>query len=107
MTVTGWIEIGALAIIFAGLWGVYRHRMKTGPQLVQSGDSGRTVKVGRGTGARTVQLVVAILTIPTILILSLENRLPSDAVSALLGTIIGYVLSGVGLFQPKREDGKD
>ena len=88
--VVGTIEVLAALAMPVGLAGIFWHRIKT----------------AKGTGARTVQLVVAVLIVPAILILSLEGRLHSEAVSALLGAVIGYVLSGVGMFQPKQRGGK-
>jgi hypothetical protein len=44
---------------------------------------------------RTIQFLAIAFIIPAILILSMERTLGNEATSALFGTIVGYVLSGL------------
>jgi hypothetical protein len=48
-----------------------------------------------GLGQRAIQLVALLVLVPAILILAVENILPKDALVSLLGTIVGYSLSGL------------
>lgn len=57
------------------------------------------LKSGRGLGARAIQLTSIFFVIPIIFILSLQKLISSEATSTLLGTVIGYVLSGIGKFR--------
>jgi hypothetical protein len=54
------------------------------------------VKGGYGIGDRAIQFVGLCLIIPTILILSLENKFAGCELGTILGTVIGYTLSGIG-----------
>jgi hypothetical protein len=48
-----------------------------------------------GLGQRVIQLVALFILVPAILVLALESVLPKDALVSLLGTIVGYSLSGL------------
>ena len=48
-----------------------------------------------GLGQRVIQLVALFILVPAIVILALESILPKDALVSLLGTIVGYSLSGL------------
>jgi hypothetical protein len=48
-----------------------------------------------GIGHRTIALVALLVLVPVICILAIENILPKDALVSLLGTIVGYTLSGL------------
>ncbi len=50
----------------------------------------------RGIGVRVIQFLCAFFLIPTISILALEDVLDAQAVAALFGALIGYVLSRLG-----------
>ena len=45
---------------------------------------------------RTIQFMAVSFLVPAILILSLERAISSEATSALMGIIVGYVLSVLG-----------
>jgi hypothetical protein len=77
---TLWIEIVALIIMGGGVGGF----------LMLRGQNGQTISL------RSIQYLAIVLTIPTVLILALENILSSEATSALVGAVIGYALSGLG-----------
>lgn len=49
----------------------------------------------RGIGKRSIQFAVVTLVLPSILILAMEGILNTDVVATLLGTIVGYSLSGL------------
>jgi len=82
------MEYVAGGIMVLGVIGVFLHRIIR----------------GMGFGARVIQLVTLLLIVPTILILGLEKILTSETVAALLGALIGYVLSGIGDFDKKQSD---
>jgi hypothetical protein len=73
------IELILVAIMLIGLLGVFYDRIKT----------------KKGIGVRVIQFLAVVFIIPTIIILALEGAL-SEVSAALIGTIIGYVLSGIG-----------
>ena len=80
MEFKGIIELLAAGIMVAGLVGIFIERLIT----------------KRGIGVRVIQFLAVTLIIPAILILSLEGVLEAQASATLLGTIVGYVLSGIG-----------
>lgn len=92
MTAKTWVEaafalvmiVGPLLIIWSRIWP--RHDNDDSP---------------RGLGMRVAQVIGLFLIIPAVAILSLECRLSNETVGTLLGTIIGFTLSGI----PKRFSG--
>ena len=48
-----------------------------------------------GLGQRGIALIALLVLLPSLMILSIENILPRDALVSLLGTIVGYTLSGL------------
>lgn len=42
------------------------------------------------------------LVLPTILILALENILQAQTTAALMGTVVGYILAGIGKEDPQK-----
>lgn len=54
----------------------------------------------KGIGARVIQLFAVVVLIPSIVLLSLAGKLEGQATATLLGTIVGYVLSGIGKDEP-------
>lgn len=58
-------------------------------------------KQQRGTGARTIQLLTVAQLFPLLVILGFEKIIEPSAIATLLGALVGYVLSGVGNYQPK------
>ncbi len=81
---TFWVRVGieavACLIMLGGVIGILWERRQT----------------NRGIGVRVIQLATVFLVLPTILILALEQILETQTTAALLGTIVGYVLSGIG-----------
>jgi hypothetical protein len=49
----------------------------------------------RGTGVRTIQLLVAVNILPLIGLLALEGKVTSESVGTLLGVVSGYTLAGI------------
>ena len=80
MEFKGIIELLVASIMVAGLIGIFIERLIT----------------KRGIGVRVIQFLAVTLIIPSILILSLEGILEAQASATLFGTIVGYVLSGIG-----------
>lgn len=56
----------------------------------------------RGIGVRVIQLATVLLVLPVILILALERILETQTTAALLGAVVGYVLSGIGKDEASR-----
>ncbi|MEN8107353.1 MAG: hypothetical protein ABFS22_05030 [Pseudomonadota bacterium] len=83
-----WVRIGikvvAGLVMLGGIAGIFWERITT----------------RRGIGVRIIQLSTVLLVMPTILILALEGILENQTTAALIGTIVGYVLSGIGKDEP-------
>jgi hypothetical protein len=63
---------------------------------------------GLSIGPRHIQFVSVCLIVPTILILGLEQWLSRETTATLIGGLTGYLLSGLGRYEPpKRRDGGD
>jgi hypothetical protein len=54
----------------------------------------------KAIGARAIQFLTVGLLIPTIVILSLEKAIGMDATATIIGSMIGYLLSGIGDYRP-------
>ena len=80
------LEIAAAIIMVGGLLGVFVERFKS----------------QRGIGVRTIQFLAVIFLVPTILILALEGAIDNSTVAALIGAIVGYILSGIGKDEPNK-----
>jgi predicted transporter len=74
------IEIIACLIMVGGLAGIFIERIWR----------------NRGIDVRVIQFLTIVLIIPVILILALEDILNGQTTAALIGTVIGYILSGIG-----------
>ena len=74
------VEAIAALIMVGGLVGVLIERFRS----------------KRGIGVRVIQFLAIVFIIPTIVILALEKVLNTETTAALLGVIVGYVLSGIG-----------
>lgn len=74
------IQAVACLIMVGGIIGIFIERART----------------KRGVGVRVIQLATVLLVLPVILILALEGVLENQTTAALLGTVVGYVLSGIG-----------
>jgi hypothetical protein len=79
-TLSQWLEIALIAFMFVGLTLVMFERIKS----------------GKGPWKGTIQLLAVILIFPTIILLASAGKVKEDAAATLLGTIIGYLLSGIG-----------
>ena len=58
-------------------------------------------KSGTAIGPRHIQFVSVCLIVPTILILGLEKVLTSETSATLIGGLAGYLLSGIGKYEPR------
>lgn len=74
------VEVGALILMFIGLSGILYDR----------------ISHQKGIGLRVIQFLAVCFVAPTVLILALESRLSTDSTAAILGAIVGYILSGIG-----------
>jgi len=81
------IEIVAGLVMLGGIAGIFWERTTT----------------GRGIGVRVIQLATVLLVMPIILILALEGILEDQTTAALIGAVIGYVLSGIGKDEPSKQ----
>lgn len=72
------VEIVAVLIMVGGVGGIFYGVFKGTITL----------------SSRTIQFLAIAFVIPAILILSMERTLGNEATAALLGMIVGYVLSG-------------
>ncbi len=59
----------------------------------------------RGIGVRVIQFLAVCFVVPAVLILSLERHLSNETTAALLGALIGYLLSGISENDPERRKG--
>lgn len=80
MNISAGIEVAMAVIMAGGLIGVFIDRCKQ----------------EKGIGLRIIQFLALVLVIPAIVILSLEEKLSNETTGALLGTVLGFVLSGIG-----------
>jgi len=79
------IELIAAIIMICGLAGILYDR----------------IKYKKGIGVRVIQFLAVVFVVPAILILALEGILSTESTAALLGAIIGYILSGIGKDEAK------
>lgn len=66
--------------------------------LMVGGVGGILYGVLKGTlafSARTLQFMTIACVLPAVLVLSLERAIGNEATAGLLGTVLGYVLSGM------------
>ena len=61
------------------------------------------IKSGKGIGARAIQFCSVVMIVPLILILALFDVLSKETSAALIGALTGYLLSGVGGYDPARK----
>jgi hypothetical protein len=54
------------------------------------------IKYRKSIGIRTIQFMAIAFIFPVIIILALEGVLSAETIGTLIGTVIGYVLSGIG-----------
>lgn len=80
----GWmrlaIEIVACVVMLLGVLGVFIER----------------VRAKRRVGVWVIQFLAVTLALPSILLLALEDVLSGQTTAALIGVIVGYILSGIG-----------
>lgn len=61
-------------------------------------------KAETAIGSRHIQFVSVCLIVPTILILGLEKVLTSETSATLIGGLAGYLLSGIGKYEPRKPE---
>ena len=81
------IEVAAGLVMIGGIAGILWERKTS----------------GRGFGVRVIQMATVLLVMPMILILALEGVLENQTTATLIGTIVGYVLSGIGKDEPSKK----
>ncbi len=59
---------------------------------------------GRGLGVRTIQFAAVATIVPTVAILALHGILQGDAVAAIFGGMIGYLLASIAKFDERERD---
>jgi len=78
-----WIGLVAVLIMAGGLGGVF--------YLV--------IKKQAVIGTRMIQFLAVVFVLPLLVTLGVTNVLGRDSISPLIGTVVGYVLSGFGAHQ--------
>ncbi|MBI3366961.1 MAG: hypothetical protein HY021_00445 [Burkholderiales bacterium] len=89
----GYMSFALVVLMFIALFGVLAIVWRSESVATEKDGSTKTKK-GRFS-RRAIQFLSAALVVPVITLLSL-NGLSSEVVGTLLGTFIGYVLSGIG-----------
>ena len=84
------ISKALVAFMFLALIAVYAERLVS----------------NRGIGARTIQITGVLLVIPLIGLLALQKVLEPQTTATLIGALTGYLLSGVGSFEPTKKENK-
>jgi hypothetical protein len=84
-TLTAWIELGMLGLMVLGILVVVVNR-----SFVKT-ERGQHV----GYNTRSIQLLGVTFVFPVAVLLALLGKLESGALATLLGTVVGYVLSGL------------
>lgn len=74
------VIVGCTLMMIGGLGGILYDRITN----------------SKGIGVRVIQFLSVVFIIPTIIILAIHNSISSETIATLLGTVIGYILSGVG-----------
>lgn len=87
MGITEIIELMAAISMIIALIGVLHNRIKR----------------DKGFGVRIIQFLAVSLLAPLVLILALEDKLSGETAATIIGTIVGYVLSGIGQDEPNAE----
>jgi len=85
-----WLSKALVIFMFVGLLAIYIER----------------IHQGKGIGARTIQMVGVVLVLPLIGILAINKILEHQTTATLLGALTGYLLSGVGSYEPTTSKGK-
>ena len=75
-----WIELFAVLIMAGGLGGIF--------YLI--------IKQNAIIGIKTIQFIAIVFILPMLLILGLEGSIGRETLSVLLGTLVGFLLSGTG-----------
>lgn len=58
----------------------------------------------KGLGVRTIQILSILLVVPTLIVLSVEGKVEGESIMALLGTIVGFTLSGLSSFDFRKKN---
>jgi len=90
--VIGYAIYGLIFFMFFTVLGIFYLKLK----YERFDNTGKSKKKVGGIGRRTIQFLAVGLVIPTIIILALLDKLSGGVLGTLLGTFIGYVLSGIG-----------
>jgi glycerol uptake facilitator-like aquaporin len=90
----GYISAALIFFMFAALVGVL-YIVRTIEKTETDGNGNTTHKRGRFT-RRSIQFLSAAMFLPAVLLLALNALVSTDILGTLLGTFIGYVLSGIG-----------
>jgi hypothetical protein len=75
-----WIGVFGVLIMAGGLGGLF--------YLI--------VKQNAVIGPRTIQFLAIVFVLPLLMVLGVSNVLGRETIGTIIGTVVGYVLSGVG-----------
>jgi len=84
------VEMFASGVMLVGVFGAFWSLKKA------------KTRYGTAIGPRHIQFVSVCLIVPTILILGLEKVLTSETTATLIGGLAGYLLSGLGTYEPSK-----
>jgi hypothetical protein len=76
----GWIGLIGALIMAGGLGGIF--------YLI--------LKQNMAIGTKTIQFLAIAFILPMILVLGIMNILGRETIGTIIGTVVGYVLSGIG-----------
>jgi hypothetical protein len=86
MNVDACVKLSMIALMALGIIAVFANRWR-----VKNKDWNYV-----GFSIRSIQFLAVTFVIPTIVILALSGQLDKPTLGTLLGTVVGYVLSGLG-----------
>jgi len=90
VSIQGTAIVLSFIVMAGGIFGIYHNRLK-GKQS--------------SLGARITQLTTVTLAVPAIIIVAALGVIKGETIAALLGSLLGYVLSGVGEYRPSSNTG--
>jgi hypothetical protein len=76
----GWIGLVGALIMAGGLGGIFYLILKQNMTI----------------GTKTIQFLAIAFILPLILVLGIMNILGRETIGTIIGTVVGYVLSGIG-----------
>ncbi len=76
----GWIGLIGALIMAGGLGGIFYLILKQNMTI----------------GTKAIQFLAVVFVLPLVLVLGILNVLGRETIGTIIGTVVGYVLSGIG-----------